>query len=241
MGWSPSLVSRPSTVRTSRPFACTAKTVQDLAGVPSSSTVQAPQLVVSQPMWVPVRPTVSRRKCASSIRGSTSAERGSPFTVTSTRRVIGLVCAASGAVVSTWAILPSLLCVPCRRPQASLREDPDDVALVVGGAAEVAPGLRVLGGQTRRLADGVVIQLRAGERLLGLGRPRVLRADPGKRDARPAHRAVRERHLHRHAHGCEVAHLALELQVGAGGLLPGVGHAYLGDHLVWLEGGRERA
>ena len=41
---------------TSRPSACTANIVQDFTGVPSSSTVQAPQLVVSQPMWVPVSP-----------------------------------------------------------------------------------------------------------------------------------------------------------------------------------------
>ena len=32
--------------------------VQDLIGLPSSRTVQAPQLVVSQPMWVPVSPSV---------------------------------------------------------------------------------------------------------------------------------------------------------------------------------------
>jgi hypothetical protein len=36
--------------------------VQDLAGVPLISTVQAPQLVVSQPMCVPVRLATSRMK-----------------------------------------------------------------------------------------------------------------------------------------------------------------------------------
>jgi len=49
--------------------------------------VQAPQLVVSQPMWVPVSPSVSRMKWTSNRRGSTSACRTSPLTVT----VIGTV------------------------------------------------------------------------------------------------------------------------------------------------------
>ena len=44
----------PSTVVTSWPSAWTASIVQLLTGVPSNSTVQAPQLVVSQPVWVPV-------------------------------------------------------------------------------------------------------------------------------------------------------------------------------------------
>ena len=47
-------VPSPSTVWTSWPSAWTASIVQLLIGVPSKSTVQAPQLVVSQPVWVPV-------------------------------------------------------------------------------------------------------------------------------------------------------------------------------------------
>ena len=42
------------------PSAWTAKTVHDLTLCPSISTVQAPQLLVSQPMWVPVSPAFSR-------------------------------------------------------------------------------------------------------------------------------------------------------------------------------------
>ncbi len=38
------------------PSAWTASIVHDLALSPSTWTVQAPQLLVSQPMWVPVRP-----------------------------------------------------------------------------------------------------------------------------------------------------------------------------------------
>ena len=46
----PSAPASPSTVPISAPSACTARTVHDLVGFPSSSTVQAPQWVVSHPM-----------------------------------------------------------------------------------------------------------------------------------------------------------------------------------------------
>jgi hypothetical protein len=42
----------------SAPSAWTASIVHDFALVPSTWTVHAPQLLVSQPMWVPVRPNV---------------------------------------------------------------------------------------------------------------------------------------------------------------------------------------
>ena len=56
--------------------------VHDFTGSPSSSTVQAPQWVVSQPMWVPVRRRFSRRRWTSSRRDSTSASCSVPLTVT---------------------------------------------------------------------------------------------------------------------------------------------------------------
>src|SRR6202034_199642 len=61
-----------------------ASTVQDLTDLPSSSTVHAPQDVVSQPTFVAVRFATSRRKCTSSVRSSTSAEISVPLTVRST-------------------------------------------------------------------------------------------------------------------------------------------------------------
>ncbi len=82
IAWSCPSWSSPSTVVTSRPSACTPNIVQDLIGRPSSSTVQAPQLVVSQPTCVPVSPNSSRIRCARSIRGSTSALRSAPLTLT---------------------------------------------------------------------------------------------------------------------------------------------------------------
>ena len=65
-------VARPSTVATRRPSAMTASTVQDLTGVSSSHTTQAPQLDVSQPQCEPVSLSSSRRKWMSSSRGSTT-------------------------------------------------------------------------------------------------------------------------------------------------------------------------
>ena len=57
----PSL-ARPSIVVTSAPSACTANMVHDFTALPSTSTVHAPQMPVSQPTCVPVRLKVSRRK-----------------------------------------------------------------------------------------------------------------------------------------------------------------------------------
>ena len=56
MGWSWSSLASPSIVRTSAPSAWTAKIVQDLTISPFTAIVQAPHWLVSQPMWVPVRP-----------------------------------------------------------------------------------------------------------------------------------------------------------------------------------------
>src|SRR5262245_14931121 len=49
-----------------------ANMVHDLTALPSTSTVHAPQIDVSQPMCGPVNPRTSRRKCMSNNRGSTS-------------------------------------------------------------------------------------------------------------------------------------------------------------------------
>ena len=87
VSWKPIWIgsSRPSTasdstVRISCPSHIAARIVQDLTGSPSICTTQAPQLEVSQPQWVPVRPGVSRMKWMSSRRGSISRETVCPFT-----------------------------------------------------------------------------------------------------------------------------------------------------------------
>ena len=55
--------------------------VQLLTDRPSTQTVQAPHWLVSQPTWVPVSRSFSRRRSTSSVRGSTSAWTGLPLTV----------------------------------------------------------------------------------------------------------------------------------------------------------------
>ena len=71
----------PSIVAISCPPAIAASTVHDFTGSPSMSTVQAPQLLVSQPQWVPWSSRVSRRKCTSRSRGSISWVTSWPLTV----------------------------------------------------------------------------------------------------------------------------------------------------------------
>ena len=87
-GWRVAPSAIPSIVLISRPSAWTASIVQDLALWPSTWTVQAPQLLVSQPTWVPVSPRSSRRKWTRSRRGSTSASCAAPLTVTETCWVV---------------------------------------------------------------------------------------------------------------------------------------------------------
>ena len=81
--------SSPSTVRTARPSAIAASSVHDLTGLASSHTTQLPQFDVSQPQWLPVSPSSSRRKWMSSSRGSTSRAYSAPLTVIATLIVIG--------------------------------------------------------------------------------------------------------------------------------------------------------
>jgi hypothetical protein len=58
--------------------------VQLFTDSPSTSTVHEPHVEVSHPTFVPVSPRCSLKKYTSSVRGSTSASRGCPFTVTDT-------------------------------------------------------------------------------------------------------------------------------------------------------------
>ena len=76
-------------VVTSWPSAWTASTLQDFTLRPSRCTVHAPQLLVSQPMTVPVLPSFSRRYWTSSMRGSTSSETCAPSTVRLIRAMDG--------------------------------------------------------------------------------------------------------------------------------------------------------
>src|SRR4051794_1726527 len=68
-------------VLTSWPSAMTASVVQAFTALPSRCTTQAPHWEVSQPTWVPVSRRFSRRNWTSSVRGSTLALTGLPFTI----------------------------------------------------------------------------------------------------------------------------------------------------------------
>ena len=97
IGCSSLAVANPSTVITSWPSAWTASIVQLLTGRPSNRTVQAPQLVVSHPVCVPVSLKPDRSRWASMRRGSTTADRDSPLT----RTVILRTGMSSGVAAGT--------------------------------------------------------------------------------------------------------------------------------------------
>src|SRR3954452_15844319 len=139
----------------------TASVVHDFTGSPSTSTVHTPQLEVSQPQWVPVRPSVSRRKWTSSRRGSSSAERGSPLTVTVISTVLDLLGERALG----------------RAADGAQRELRREMALVVGGAALVADRLAVGRRAAGRLGEGLLGRGTAAERVLGPARARGVRAD----------------------------------------------------------------
>src|SRR5271165_4201725 len=69
---------------------CGANTVQDLTGLPSRSTVHAPQFVVSQPTCVPVSARTSRMKWTRRSRGSISASWSRPLTLTRTNFFVAI-------------------------------------------------------------------------------------------------------------------------------------------------------
>jgi len=89
-------------VATSLPSACTASTEHDFTLRPSRWTVQAPQLLVSQPMTVPVFPSRSRRYWTNNMRGSTSSTYSTPSTVTRTCVMGSLLLTARAAFELLW-------------------------------------------------------------------------------------------------------------------------------------------
>ena len=102
--------------------------MHDFTGTRPSRTVHAPQLVVSQPICVPVSARSSRNTWTRSLRGSTSTVFAAPLTVN---------------VTSIWCSSPAGQ--PSRpRPRGPAHEHVHHVALVVGGAANVGGGLRGL-------------------------------------------------------------------------------------------------
>ncbi len=124
IGWSLPSCSSPSTVITSRPSACTASTVQDFTGTPSSSTVQAPQCVVSQPMWVPVSRSLAQEVDEQQPRLHLRLARGA-------------VDRDAGSCASPWLLPSRALGGLAQGPD---REHPGHLLLVLDGAAAVGAG-----------------------------------------------------------------------------------------------------
>src|SRR3954468_18767348 len=163
---------RPSTVVSSRPLACTANSVHAFTGLPSSSTVHTPQLVVSHPMCVPVRPSSRRMKSARSMRGSTSALCSLPLTVT-------VICTDASLGLSRRGRCGDIH----GRLQAALHEHVDDVSLVLRASADVVVWICRRCGQPTGFAEHLGARLRPDEHLLSVDGLDVRRADGGQRDA----------------------------------------------------------
>src|SRR5713226_2667573 len=172
IGCSVSPLATPSIVSTLRPSACTAKSVQALTASPSTWTTQAPHWLVSQPTWVPVRPRVSRNSCTNSVRPSTVAVAGLPFTVRLTVFCIANLpqISRSGAGWRPRTARPSE--VSCAAALGSRRDD-----------SSPAPRVRCL--RTRR-ALGAHHADKAAEKLVGhLARGGVDEARPDLRQFSP--------------------------------------------------------
>src|SRR5262249_27713023 len=147
-----------------------------LTAAPSKSTVHAPQLVVSHPVWVPVSRSPCRRKWASRRRGSTSAVRRSPLTVMVTRRT-GTASARSPRTSSNSLVISGRSFSVGRDPgEDRLDERVDGVPFVAGAAAGVGSRGGSLGGEVCCPRDGVGVEGPPGE---GLSRGRGV-------DGRPA-------------------------------------------------------
>src|SRR5215213_3937335 len=84
IGCSVPLLARPSMVSTVLPSASQANIVHAFTAFPSTCTTQAPHCEVSQPTWVPVSRSPSRRYWTNKVRASASAVTALPFTVIET-------------------------------------------------------------------------------------------------------------------------------------------------------------
>src|SRR4051794_3271982 len=229
-GWRLAPSAIPSMVLTSRPSAWTASIVHDLALSPSTWTVHAPQLLVSQPTCVPVSPRLSRSRWTSRRRGSTSASWTSPLTVTEMCWVLigaGLLRVREGAFGGAAECPEGQL--RGHRPLVFDRSpDVPDGAGLCSRSSACRPEQIIRGG----VADQDRFGIGRGEGGVGdAGEP-----DPGASDVTPVvqpdHRGDADRG--------EVAHLALELLIGACRPVRTPDDADLCQDLGRLDGGLER-
>ena len=161
MGSSSLAEARPSTVVTSCPSAWTANIVQLFTGLPSNKTVHAPQFVVSQPKWVPVKPRACRTKWTSSSLGSTSRVCCLPLTVTVSRRP-GVSADASSDTTSNRLVISSRL----SGRELKAREDSgykrgNDMTLICRTASMIGPRLRYFTSKFCSTMNGLRVQILA--------------------------------------------------------------------------------
>ena len=209
----------PSTVVTSWPSAWTASIVQLLTGLPSKSTVQAPQLVVSQPVWVPVSPRPWRSRWASSSRGSTSAvallavdrDRDPPYVGTSPAAGLadlleqaGHVRPPSPSVVDAGQDRARRTCARCAACSRRCRGGRSAAGRPAAARSAAWPMVSAVERPARPAPRPASVASMVGA------------ADAGQRDAGPGDRAARQLEGHRGARRGEVADPALQLEVAAG-------------------------
>src|SRR5499426_2019476 len=225
-GWSLPSCSSPSTVMSSLPCAWTANIVHDFTGRPFIKIVQAPQWVVSQPMWVPVSRSTSRSMWTRRSRGSTSASCFSPL-IESFTSIVGSPSLRSPRTAGPQPRDVLRLALPLHATVAALslgalegpaqsagRQHTHEIFLVLHRAAQVGGGLGRLGGELGRPFDRRLVRRLALQRRLRLRRLDGREAHVGEADPSLIAGAVRaERELRGHGGRGEVADLALELQV----------------------------
>ncbi len=177
--------------------------VQDFTDLPSRSTVQAPQWLVSQPICGPVRFSCSRRKWISSVRGSTSPSTSCPLTF-----------------MVTWVL--AILRSPLSSGRRGLRR-----RRAPASASAPAIFVRYSTGPRPSAAGEVIASAAATARFTvaasRLDPTRILAASAAKSGvsatlvrpiAAACHLAAGERENHRRRRGGVVADLALQLLVG---------------------------
>src|SRR5215207_8368015 len=194
----PSALAMPSIVRMSVPFAWTANMVHDFTDLPSRSTVQAPQWLVSQPICGPVRLSCSRRKWISSVRGSTKASTGLPLTL-----------------MAIWtAIASSSLRLCFGAHQGARQHDPRHLGAVLWWPAPVGGWRRDRLGRRDRVPDRGAVEARSDQDLGRLFGPQRGIGHVGEADRAGGDLAGAEREDHGGGGGSKVADLALELLIG---------------------------
>src|SRR5216117_4067764 len=132
--------------------AWTANTVHDFTARPSMRTVQAPQWVVSHPIWVPVSRSTSRIRWTSRRRGSTLASCFSPLIESLTH----IASPPFAGALQGFA-------------ERAGRQHSDHVPLVLDRPAEILAGLGRLCAELGGTLDGGVVRPGARE---GCLRPR---------------------------------------------------------------------